>query len=257
MKLLRLFISEKDLNIGKVIEIFDNDFDYLIKVMRKKNDDQILVFNGYDGEFKAQICSILKKTCQIIIKEKVKDWEKSSNITLAFAPVKNIRIDFIATKATEMGVNKFQPIITAHSVVDDVNSKRFLANIKEAAEQCERLDIPSFNNIVKLNHYLDNLLKNIAQNQQNQPILILCDESGLANKASEVLKNIKILEDQEIIIFVGPEGGFSKEEFSKFYNLKNPHNQNNLVYNISLGKRILRSDTAIISALALVGEFCS
>lgn len=240
MKPIRLFLNQENLSQNQIIELENNDFNYLVKVMRRKVGDVILVFNGKNGEFLAKIIQINKKNCQIQLISQEKSQEKSSSITLAFAPVKNVRVDFIAQKATEMGVNKFQPIITKHSVVDKINENRFLANAKEAAEQCERLDIPTLDKITKLNSYL----KNLDENQ----ILILCDESGRALKASAVLSKIKMQKDQEIIIFIGPEGGFSKEEFENFYQIKN-------LYKISLGKRILRSDTAIISALALTGEF--
>lgn len=242
MKRIRLHIKAENLKDNQIIEIFNNDFDYLIKVMRLKVDSEIQVFNGNDGEFLAKISDISKKSCQLNLTKKIKEQTFSQNIILAFAPVKNVRIDFVASKATEMGVTKFQPIITKHSVVDKINEKKFTANIKEAVEQCERLDFPILEKIVKLDSYLRNLKPN--------QILILADESGSAKKASEVLSKISLDDDQEIIIFIGPEGGFGKEEFEKFYKIKN-------IYPISLGPRILRSDTAIISSLALVQEFIS
>jgi 16S rRNA (uracil1498-N3)-methyltransferase len=240
MKLTRLFIYQENIIKDSSIEIKNNDFDYLIKVMRLKINDEILIFNGIDGEFQAQITQINKKDCLVKIISKTKEQNISSNITLAFAPVKNVRIDFVAAKATEMGVNKFQPIMTNHSVIDKINQKRFLANIKEACEQCERIDIPELLPIVKLNKYLNNL--------NEKQILILCDESIKNNNANEVLNKIDFKNTPEIIVFIGPEGGFSKKEFECFYQLKN-------INRISLGNRILRSDTAIISALAIIGQF--
>ena len=159
---------------------------------------------------------------------------------MAFAPVKNVRIDFVASKASELGVRNFQPIITHRTIVDKINEERFKANIKEACEQCGRNDFPQIFAIKKL----DNLLKENLENK----ILILCDESGNGKKASEIFPKILPKNDQEIIIFIGPEGGFSKEELTKFYSLKN-------CFLLNLGPRILRADTAIISALTLVQEF--
>lgn len=238
--MIRLFVAKDKLEQGINIDIFDNDFDYLVKVMRQKIGDEIAVFNGVDGEFIAKVIFIDKKSCKANLVKKIREQKKSSNVTLAFAPVKNVRIDFVAEKACEMGVNKFQPIITQRTIVDKINEKRFLANIKEAAEQCERLDFPGLKPIMKLNSYL----KTLNENQ----ILILCDESGLAKKSSEVLSAIKPEPNQEIVIFIGPEGGFSQEEFEAFYKIKN-------LNPISLGERILRSDTAIIAAMALINEF--
>ena len=235
----RLFLPE-DLNIGQNITIKGNNFDYLIKVMRRNVLDQLLVFNGKDGEFLAKITDISKKSCDIAVVKKTRTHKGTSNITLAFAPVKNVRIDFVASKATEMGVNNFQPIVTKRTIVNKVNNERFAANIKEACEQCGRIDMPKLQNIIKLETYLKQI--------NDQAILILCDESGRAKKASIVLGQINFDIKKEVIIFIGPEGGFDQREFDNFYQ------QNNL-NPISLGKRILRSDTAIISALALVNEF--
>jgi 16S rRNA (uracil1498-N3)-methyltransferase len=159
-------------------------------------------------------------------------------ITLAFAPVKNVRIDFIAAKATELGITRFQPIITQHTIVDKINLERFAANIKEAAEQCERLDLPEVFEPIKLN----NFLKNLKENQT----LVLCDESGSGQKAGDVLT--KLSNSSEIIVITGPEGGFSEQELSSFDTIKN-------LYKISLGPRILRADTAIVCAITLVQEF--
>ncbi|MFT6106140.1 MAG: 16S rRNA (uracil1498-N3)-methyltransferase [Rickettsiales bacterium] len=207
--------------------------------MRKKIDDQFLIFNGKDGEFLTKICQINKKNLQAQIIKKTKEQYFPPKITLAFAPVKNVRIDFIASKATELGITKFQPIICKHSVVDKVNLEKFNSNIKEAAEQCERTDIPEMYEPIKLSNFLKNLKEN--------PILILSDESGSGDRASVVLRKIEA-KDKEVIIFVGPEGGFSKQEFDQFDEQKNIHK-------VTLGPRILRADTAIISIATLVQEF--
>ena len=237
MRKIRLFVSNQNLQ-NDIIKIIP-DFHYLINVMRLRVGDQFLAFNGQDGEWLAEIISINKKDCDAQIKEKLKDQYFPPKITLAFAPVKNARIDFIVEKGTELGIANFQPILTKHCVVDKVNPERFSANIKEAVEQCERLDLPSFQNMLKLKEYL----KSISQNA----VLILADESGKGIKSSEALKNINA-QDKEIIIFTGPEGGFSKEEFDLFYSFPN-------LISINLGPRILRADTAIISAITLVQEF--
>lgn len=239
MRKIRLYIEEKKLHEGLKIKIQGNDFDYLTKVMRKKNGDQFLVFNGFDGEFAASIASIEKKFLTAEIVEKISDLKKVPNITLAFAPVKNVRIDFVATKSTELGVASFQPILTKHTIVDKINLERFKANVKEACEQCERNDFAQVFEIKKLDKFL--------QENSEQKIFILCDESGNGEKASEVLSKISA-QNREIVILVGPEGGFSKDEFEKLRQLKN-------LYAIGLGPRILRADTAIISALTLVQEF--
>ncbi len=240
MKKIRLFISENNLHQGKNIKLTGNDFDYLTKVMRQKLGDQIAVFNGFDGEFLAKISVIEKKFLTIEIIEKIADLKKVPNITLAFALIKNVGIEIIAKKATELGVLGFQPIITQHTIADKINLERFKANVKEACEQCERNDFPEIRQLKKLDKFL-------TEENPQEKILILCDESGKAAKASEILAKIAP-KNKEIVILIGPEGGFSKEEFAKMHSLPNLHS-------ISLGPRILKADTAMISALTLVQEF--
>ena len=240
MAKIRLFIEEKNLSVGAKIKISDADFEYLTKVMRQKIGDKIFLFNGLDGEFEAKIEQIEKKFLSAEIESKISDLKKVPNITLAFAPIKNVRIDFVAAKATELGVSSFQPILTQHTIVDKINLDRFKANVKEACEQCERNDFPQVFDVKKLGSFLND-------KDSVQKIFILFDESGEGVKASEVLSKINP-QEKEIVILIGPEGGFSASEFSKMRELKN-------IYPISLGPRILRADTAMISALTLVQEF--
>ena len=240
MKKIRLFISEKNLGLGARIKLRDNDFDYLIKVMRQKIGDRFFIFNGLDGEFIAQITEIEKKSLSVEVGEKISDLKKVPNVTLAFALIKNVRIDFVAEKATELGVARFQPILTQRTIVDKINLERFSANVKEACEQCERNDFPEIFPLKKLEKFL-------CEDGIEKKILILCDESGQGAKASEVLPALRDRE-KEIVVLIGPEGGFSESEFSKMRQLKN-------LFAISLGPRILRADTAMISALTLVQEF--
>ncbi len=243
MSKIRLFSREKNFHPNQQVAVIDEDFDYLFKVMRSKIGDQFCLFNNLDGEWLGKVISIGKKSAMVELLSKQSDYYQCPNISLAFAPVKNVRIDFIASKATELGVRKFIPLIAKHSVVDKINYQRFEANIKEAARQCKRVDIAEIVPLQKLRDFL--VSKNIKDK-----ILILCDESGLGSKASEILPKIKsaINHDQEIVILIGPEGGFAEEEFMMMRNLSN-------LYSLSLGPRILRADTACIASLTLVQEF--
>ena len=240
MRKIRIFIEEKNLNEGLEIKISGNDFEYLTKVMRQKIGDAIFVFNGADGEFAANISTIEKKFITLKIVKKIADLRKAPNISLAFALVKNVRIDFIGEKATELGVSSFQPLITKRTIVDKINYDRFKLNIKEACEQCERNDLAQVLEVKKLEKFL-------SEKEAENKIFILCDESGQGLKASELLPKINN-QNKEIVILIGPEGGFAPEEFEKMRSLKN-------LYSLSLGPRILRADTAVISALTLVQEF--
>lgn len=240
---IRLYLNYRFENnniLNHKLQIANNDFNYLISVMRQKVGDKIIFFNGIDGDFLATITDIHKKFLTIEINKKINNLKAVPNITLAFALIKNIKIDLIATKACELGVKNFQPIITQRTIIDKINLERFKANIKEACEQCGRNDMPTIFNPQKL--------KILLQNDFSNKIIILCDESGSGLQAKEILPKINYNSNQEIIIFTGPEGGFSAEEFQNFYNLQN-------CYALNLGPRILRADTAIISALTLVQEF--
>ncbi|MFM8186327.1 MAG: RsmE family RNA methyltransferase, partial [Alphaproteobacteria bacterium] len=136
---IRLFI-DSDIILNHQVEISNNDFEYLSKVMRKKINDEIEVFNGKDGNFLAIISDIKKKSMILHIQCKINDLYSPPNISLAFAPVKNVRLDFIASKATELGVKNFYPIITQRTIIDKINEIKFQSNIKEALEQCNRND---------------------------------------------------------------------------------------------------------------------
>jgi len=242
MRKIRLFIEEKNLRESLQVKVCNGDFEYLSKVMRQRIGDKIFVFNGVDGEFVAEIVMLEKKFLTIEIKEKISALKKAANVTLAFALIKNVGIDFIGQKATELGASSFQPLTTQRTIVDKINQDRLKANIKEACEQCERNDFPQILPLKKLESFL-------KEKDAEQKIFILCDESGQGSKASVILPKI-LDQEKEIVVLVGPEGGFSESEFTKMRTLKN-------LYPISLGPRILRADTAIISALTLVGEFIS
>jgi 16S rRNA (uracil1498-N3)-methyltransferase len=245
MSKIRLYLDFEKLSLNQEIKIIDNNFDYLTKVMRRKIGDKIFIFNNLDGEFAAEIIDIAKKNLAIKITEKTADFNAAENFTLAFALIKNANIETIAKKATELGVKNFQPIITQHSVVDKINENRFKANIKEAAEQCERVDLANLYPIKKLNQLLD-------EKFENEKIFILCDESKKNDiKTSEILtkiSQIKNIKNLEKIILIGPEGGFSEEEFNKMSRMKN-------LFSISLGKNILKADTAAIAALTICLNF--
>ena len=239
MRKIRLFLNVEKLEQGNQIKVFEGDFDYLTKVMRQKIGDKIFVFNGVCGEFLSEIIAIEKKSLSLEIKERVGDLKKAPNVCLAFALLKNVGIDFIAKKGVELGVSSFQSIITQHTIVDKINEKRFLANVKEGLEQCERNDFPSLREVKKLEKFL--------KEDDAQKIYILCDESGRASKASAELSKINA-QGKEIVVIIGPEGGFSESEFAFMRAQKNLHA-------ISLGPRILKADTAIVAALTLVQEF--
>tara|TARA_Y100000389_G_C17464676_1_gene524531 strand:- start:202 stop:969 length:768 start_codon:yes stop_codon:yes gene_type:complete len=235
--MIRVFLNIDKIYPNQIIYLDNNIFLYLKNVMRIKISNSINIFNGKDGDFIAQITEINKKNIKILVKTQNKQQYFPPKISLAFSIVKNNTMESIAKRGVEMGVVKFFPIVTERSFINKFNDKKFLANIIEGSEQSERNDIARIEKLQNLSDLLDNL--------NEKQILILCDESGQSKKASHIFEGIK-LTDKEIIIMVGPEGGFSNEEFNLIKEKK--------IYSISLGPRILRVDTAIIAALSLVQE---
>jgi 16S rRNA (uracil1498-N3)-methyltransferase len=239
MTKIRLLVNEKELHENHAVDVSGSDFQYLTKVMRVKVNDRIILFNGLDGDFISTIIDIQKKKLSCRIENKLSNLKKPTNITLAFSLIKSSKIDFIAQKASEMGVARFQPIITQYSSSDKMNEIRFNANVKEACEQCERNDLPTLLPLLKL--------ANIFNQANKNKIFICCDESGKGLKASILLTKIEKKPECEIVVLIGPEGGFSEYEFS-FMRDKN-------VNFMSLGPRILRAETAVVAAITLIQEF--
>lgn len=229
MKKVRILINAQ-LNYNEVIEILDADFHYLTKVMRKTVDDHILVFNSKDGEWLAQITNVDKKRIQLTVLSQIRKIEKEANLKLIFAPIKNPETTWIVTKAVELGVTEIQPILTMRSVVTKVNLEKLNLAAKEATEQCERLKAANINNMTSFEQ---------AINSHNGDFIFL-DETGSGLPPKSALS--RPLNNPAMVI--GPEGGFDHKELD-FAKTKSS------CILLSLGNRILRSETAIIAGLSL------
>ncbi|MFL2813713.1 MAG: RsmE family RNA methyltransferase [Candidatus Puniceispirillales bacterium] len=226
---IRIFLSIS-LKKAEVFTIIEKQAHYLINVMRVKVGSIILVFNGYEGEYKVEI--INKKnniiSCKVIEKVRVQYYEPELN--LIFSLVKKDRIFNIIEKCTELGVTCFYPIVTERTQNFNYSFKKFGAYAIEASEQTRRLTIPKINPVQNLSSLLNNW--------NRKKIILLCNE----NDGIPVMK-IKNKISKPVSILIGPEGGFSRYELEGFLNLE-------FVKSISLGPRILRSDTAAISMVA-------
>jgi 16S rRNA (uracil1498-N3)-methyltransferase len=198
--------------------------------MRLRQDAMIKIFNGSTGEWLAKLNYVSQKKLEIIITEKLLDQIPTPKLTLAFCPTKNVNSTYIVEKATELGVTSIQPIISERTIVRKVNMEKLEYSAIEAAEQCERLDIPEIHEITTFNKFMDNL--------HFKGSLIFFDET----KDCLPLKSIQPHMDDNALL-IGPEGGFTDFERQS---LKN-HNK---CIRAHLGKRILRADTAAISGLA-------
>jgi 16S rRNA (uracil1498-N3)-methyltransferase len=141
MSVSRLFV-EGDLAAGVEAPLDEAQAHYLRHVMRRADGAPLSLFNGRDGEWSAVLSLRGKKAAAAVVGERTREQAAEPDLWLCFAPIKRARIDYIAEKATELGVSVLQPIVTRHTAVERVNVDRLRANAVEAAEQTERLSVP-------------------------------------------------------------------------------------------------------------------
>ncbi len=232
---IRLYV-ENSLPGNGLITLDQDQSHYLANVMRLSPGDQVALFNGKDGEWAAVIVTAKKREVTIRIENRTKEQVSEPDVWLVFAPIKKARIDFIAQKATELGASHLQPILTHRTNVDRVKTERLQANALEAAEQCERLTVPTVSEPVKLEKLLDSWPEDRR--------IMFCDEDLSGQSAHEVLAGLTAEHSGPWAIFIGPEGGFDDEERKKIKSMQQTHV-------VSLGPRVLRADTAAMAALSL------
>lgn len=232
-KLQRLFVKPK-LAPGAEIALDKDQAHYLGTVLRLKPGDRVLLFNGQDGEWLAELGAIGRKAAQARIAHQTRPQEQGPDLHYLFAPLKRARLDYMAQKATELGVSALRPVITRHTTAERMKTSRLLANAVEAAEQCGILRVPEVMEPEKLPQLLE------AWDERR--LLIFADES--APHASP-LEALKARAPGPLAVLIGPEGGFEREERAAL--LAKP-----FVLPISLGPRVMRADTAAVAALALV-----
>lgn len=225
------------LRVGEIIDCLPEQSHYLANVLRLEKGDEVYVFNGADGEFCTRVAEAGKKRCSLQIASKYKNFEKSPDVWILFAPLKKDNTDLVIEKATELGVSKIFPVITEYTNANKVRSERLTAQLIEAAEQSRRQDIPELCEADTLQHVL-----------QNWPVerkLFYLDETGSGAEIVKMLEN----NSGPAAFLVGPEGGFSQKELEFLQKC-------NYTYAITLGKRILRAETAVIAALSCWQAVC-
>ena len=211
---------------------------YLRNVLRIVVGDHVSIFNGKDGEWLATIQEMGKSRCQLSLVEQRREQVSEPDLWLIFAPIKRAHLDFMIEKASELGVSRLLPVITRHTDVSRTNTERMVAIATEAAEQCERLSIPLVSEPAKL----EQILSQWPQDRR----LIVGAESGPAQNIGAVLGGLK---GKPAAVLIGPEGGFSPEELELLRRCP-------FAIMAGLGPRILRADTAAISALACWQSTC-
>ncbi len=227
--MIRLFVPH-DLKAGAVLGLDEGQSRYLAAVMRLTPGDGLAVFNGRDGEWAAEVASVAKRGVTVALTERLRPQAVGPDLDLAVALVKRARLETIIEKAAEFGARRVRLVVTERTQADHTNVVRLQAIATEAAEQTGRLDVPEVVAPVKLERL-------IADWDGRR--LLFCDEAGDARPALQVL-------DQQGPwgILIGPEGGFSPPERERLRGLA-------FAVPASLGPRILRADTAAISALTL------
>ena len=232
----RLFV-EAPLSSGASLELGREQTNYVLTVMRMKAGEALVLFNGRDGAWMARIADAHRKGAVLEVVVQTQHQTPKSDLWLGFAPLKTGRLDYLVQKATEMGAGVIQPVITKFTQVQKLKTDKLVANVIEAAEQCEVLTVPEVGSEVALPELLTNW-----QQRQGLRRLIFCDEGAQTHSP---LQQLRDLDGLPVGVLIGPEGGFSDDERRLLL-------QQTFVIPISLGPRILRADTAAVAALAVV-----
>jgi len=228
MSNIRLFFSKK-LSADLIDKLDKPQSHYLTKVMRVKENEVFSLFNK-NGEWEAKILGISKSIVEFKTIKQLRQKENTKELWLAFSPIKSNYQNFMIQKATELGVTKFLPIIFERTIVRKINKERLEKIVIEASEQSNRINVPIIEESQKLNNFL----------KTNSIDLIFTDLNSNNNKIDK-----SKLTDRPVCIIIGPEGDFSEAEREKILGFKG-------VQPIKINENILRSETAVISAISIV-----
>ncbi len=207
---------------------------YLVTVLRKTAGDHVILFNGRDGDWRAELIDVGKRAASVRLIARIAPQTAPPDLHYCFAPLKHARQDYMAQKAVELGAAVLRPVITARTMAQRVRLDKLRANVVEASEQC---GVPW---VSEVREPVD--LARLLAGWDADRALIFCDErAAVADPVSALSR----LEPGPVGVIVGPEGGFTEDERQRL--LAHPSARA-----ISLGPRILRADTAAIAALTLV-----
>lgn len=232
-RMQRLYVNQS-LRAGESVEAASDQFNYLANVLRMGDSSEILLFNGRDGEWKASLSFPTRKKITLTPFEETRPQPEKPDLHYIFAPLKTGRLDYLVQKAVEMGAGVLRPVLTQHVQGKITNLDKLRANVIEAAEQCGILAVPDVEEPVRL--------KDLLESWSPSRRIIYCDEGDAGQNPLPVLREI---EEKELALLVGPEGGFSEEERQLLRSKA-------WVTPIPLGPRILRADTAAVAVMALV-----
>jgi len=230
----RLYV-DVELSDGAEIRLDGSHAHYLLKVMRIKQGDPVKLFDDRTGEYLAHATTLGKRDLILLIDGKTREREAVPDLWLCAAPIKKDRYNWIAEKATELGVARMIPVETERTQVRSLKTEKLRVHMIEAAEQCERSSLPALEQMAKL----DQLLANWPEGRH----LFFADERIYESGEGSFRKAL-VAHDGPAAILIGPEGGFSDAENEAIRSLKE-------AVPVSLGPRILRADTAAIAAISL------
>ena len=228
MSNIRLFFSDT-LSANMIDKLDKNQSHYLSKVMRVKENEVFSLFNK-EGEWEAKVLGIFKNIVEFNIIKQLRQKEITKELWLAFSHIKSNYQNFMLQKATELGVTKFLPIIFDRTVVRKINKDRIEKIVIEASEQSNRINVPTIEEAQDLNGFL----------KKNSMNLIFTDLNSNIKKIDK-----SKFTDKPVCIIIGPEGDFSETEREKILSFKG-------VQPIKINENILRSETAVISAISIV-----
>ncbi|WP_347939321.1 16S rRNA (uracil(1498)-N(3))-methyltransferase [Rickettsia oklahomensis] len=232
MKYNRIYINSHLAENSK-LELTIDHIHYIKTVLRLKVNDSLRIFNGTNGEFLAQIIDISKNNLSVKLKEQLKKPGTESSLTLAVAIIKQDKLMLAINMATQLGITKIIPLITKRCQFRSVNIERLTKCMIEATEQSERLVPPIIEQAIKLQDYL----------KKNNNLILYANEHEKVENS--ILQISSSLNNSEVDIVIGPEGGFTNDELELFTSYKNTKS-------ISLGSNILRAETAAITAIVQV-----
>ena len=228
MSNIRLFFSNI-LSVNLTDKLDKSQSHYLTKVMRVKENEVFSLFNK-EGEWEAKILGISKSIVEFKTTKQLRHKENTKELWLAFSPIKSNYQNFMIQKATELGVTKFLPIIFDRTVVRKINKERLEKIVIEASEQSNRMNVPLIESPQTLDSFLKKDMMDLIFTDLNSDI-IKVDKSKLTYKP--------------VCIIIGPEGDFSETERDRILSFKG-------VQSVKINENILRSETAVISAISIV-----
>lgn len=223
--------TDQTLQEGLGLSLEGDIHHYLRNVMRMLEGQVVRIFNGREGEFVGRLERIDKRHIEITIENKIREQQNARRrIHLLFAPLKKERMDFLVEKAVELGATDLHPVLTQNTDIRKLNDERIRAQIIEAAEQCERMEIPVL-------HAVGDLNDKLSEWSENTTMWAAIERMGV--------EPVPRGTEEDCALLVGPPGGFTADEKSDIVS-------HAFVHPITLGKNILRAETAAIAGLSLL-----